>query len=157
MNTELSFEMQQVNSTLEHIRNVQRLLNLCMNELGERAVAHDATKFSPSEWPFFLEHTEKLAGLTYGSQEYKDALKELGPALKNHYKQNRHHPEYHLGGFVDMTLLDLLEMLCDWMAATKRHKNGDIHKSIEQNRKRFNYGFQLEQIFNNTVNFFERK
>ena len=45
----------------------------------------------------------------------------------------------------------LLEMLCDWIAATKRHNNGDIRKSIEINQKRFGYSDELKQILFNTL------
>ena len=51
-----------------------------------------------------------------------------------------------------MNLIDLIEMLCDWKAATLRHEDGDIIKSIEINSKRFDYGGLLKQIFLNTIN-----
>lgn len=55
--------------------------------------------------------------------------------------------------YVDkMTLVDLIELLCDWVAATKNNRNGNIHKSIEFNTKRFNLSPQLAQILTNTVN-----
>ena len=50
-----------------------------------------------------------------------------------------------------MTLIDLIEMLCDWKAATVRNKNGNIRKSIEHNADRFKMSPQLKQIFENTV------
>ena len=51
-----------------------------------------------------------------------------------------------------MNLIDIVEMLCDWLAATKRHDDGDIMKSIEINEKRFRYSGELKQILINTVN-----
>lgn len=55
--------------------------------------------------------------------------------------------------FVDnMDLPDIIEMFCDWLAATKRNKNGNIHKSIEHNEGRFGISPQLSKIFTNTVN-----
>jgi len=50
-----------------------------------------------------------------------------------------------------MDLLDLVEMLCDWKAATERHKDGDLLRSIEQNQKRFLYSDELKQILINTA------
>jgi hypothetical protein len=47
-------------------------------------------------------------------------------------------------------LLDLVEMFCDWKAATERHADGSIEKSIEHNRVRFALGEQLTQILINT-------
>jgi hypothetical protein len=54
-------------------------------------------------------------------------------------------------GLNGMTLINLLEMLMDWKAATERHNDGDILKSIEINQKRFNYSDELKQIFINTI------
>jgi hypothetical protein len=147
----LSFEMNQANSTLEHIRNVQALIRNCITGLLNRSISHDSSKFSESEWPTFLKHTKTLSGLTYGSDEYKAALDEMRPALENHYKRNSHHPEYYPNGIQGMSLLGLLEMLCDWMAATMRHKDGDIIKSIEINQERFGYSDDVKQILLNTV------
>jgi hypothetical protein len=42
-------------------------------------------------------------------------------------------------------------MLCDWIAAVKRHADGDIGKSITNNQGRFGISPQLSQIFRNTV------
>ena len=50
-----------------------------------------------------------------------------------------------------MNLVDLTEMICDWMAATMRHADGDIYKSLEINRKRFNIPDVLVKILKNTV------
>ncbi len=55
-----------------------------------------------------------------------------------------------------MTLMDLVEMFCDWWAATKRHDDGCIRRSIQINRKRFNIDEQLVKIFENTVNAVEQ-
>ena len=45
-----------------------------------------------------------------------------------------------------------VEMLADWAAASKRNKNGNIHKSIAINTPRFNISPQLAKILTNTVN-----
>lgn len=55
------------------------------------------------------------------------------------------------GGIHAMNLIQLLEMLCDWIAATRRHDDGDIHASIEKNAARFHYGEELEQFLHNSV------
>jgi hypothetical protein len=54
-----------------------------------------------------------------------------------------------------MSLICLMEMLCDWIAATKRTKNSNILKSIEENQKRFGYSDELKDILeppNKTAN-----
>lgn len=117
-----------------------------------RAGEHDMSKLSSPEIEIFVEYTPKLAGSTYGSEEYKRFLTEMKPALDHHYAVNRHHPEHFDNGVNDMNLLDLLEMLCDWKAATMRHNDGDIVKSIEYNKDRFGLSDQLTQILMNSVN-----
>ena len=110
-----------------------------MMKLFKRAIVHDFSKFSDQEAPYFAE-ANKLNNLTYGSPEYKRMITvTLKPALKHHYENNSHHPEYHKGGVNEMGLLDQIEMLCDWKAATLRTKDGDIKKSIELNAGRFGY------------------
>lgn len=53
-------------------------------------------------------------------------------------------------GIEGMTLLDVLEMLCDWKAAGERHANGSIARSLEVNRTRFGVCGQLQRILENT-------
>ena len=72
-------------------------------------------------------------------------------AISHHHKNNRHHPEYHDNGIFDMNLIDLLEMVCDWMASVKRHSDGDIYQSIEINKKRHKIPESLVSILKNTV------
>ena len=54
-----------------------------------------------------------------------------------------------------MNLIDLIEMFCDWKAATLRHADGDINKSIMINKKRFNISDQVVSIFQNSVDLFD--
>ena len=56
-----------------------------------------------------------------------------------------------------MNLVDIIEMICDWKAATMRHADGDIKRSIEINKKRFGYGDELEAILLNTVGLLEER
>lgn len=137
--------------TNKHILVVQGLLKLVIKNLSDRSEIHDESKLVNPEVEIFDEVTEKLSALTYGSPEYMDILKGMGPALEHHYKYNSHHPEHYKDGIKGMSLLDLIEMICDWKAATLRHKNGDLLKSIEQNQQRFGYSDELKQIFLNTV------
>lgn len=136
--------------TYEHIRAVQRNLLTIAKELIDRANAHDQSKLLPPEAEMFESATFKLKGLTYGSDEYKRALVDLGPALKHHYEHNRHHPEHWGGGITDFNLCDLVEMFCDWAAATLRHENGSLERSIEINQERFKYSDDLKSILRNS-------
>ena len=48
-------------------------------------------------------------------------------------------------------LVDLIEMILDWKAASERHNDGNILKSIEQNAVRFGIGPEVTDILVNTV------
>lgn len=152
--------------TLKHIWTVRRFLKVVAEELDKRAKYHDCSKFDASEKPYFDAYTPKLKGSTYGSEEYKGFLSDMQPALEHHYANNRHHPEYFTPGvllfnFVNesfgMNLIDIIEMFCDWKAATMRHDDGDLKKSILINQKRFGFSEELTAIFLNTVELFEEK
>jgi hypothetical protein len=54
-------------------------------------------------------------------------------------------------GIDGMDLVDILEMLCDWKAATLRHKSGDIMESLKINKERFKISDQLYKILVNTI------
>lgn len=138
------------NDTREHIRQVADRLYAVRLELFERAKAHDASKLEHPEKPIFDEMTPKLKGLTYGSDEYKAALKDLSVALTHHYANNSHHPEHYPNGVTGFDLFDLIEMYCDWQAAVMRHADGDIQKSLDHNRERFKLSDQLASILQNT-------
>ena len=145
------------NDTHQHIQRVRELLFTIYNKLVARGFDHDKSKLGPVEKPIFDTVTPKLRGLTYGSEEYKASLAEMKPALDHHYAHNSHHPEHYPNGVNDMSLLDIIEMLCDWKAAGERHANGSIRKSLEINQKRFGISDQLQAILTNTVKELEWK
>lgn len=139
-------------ATWTHIDQVMRLLAAAQVELMRRQFTHDRSKLSPPEVSMFCARTATLEGLTYGSDAYEAQRQAmLGEALNHHYQHNRHHPEHFEAGINDMNLFDLLEMICDWYAATKRHQDGNIYKSLQINQERFGMSDQLTQILLNTV------
>jgi hypothetical protein len=149
---ELTLEEQATNFiTMRHIERVRNLLNKLIGELLWRGEVHDQSKLDRPEVELFTEYTPKLATCTYGSPEYEGFRKAMGPALAHHYANNRHHPEHFKGGVDDMNLIDIVEMLCDWKAASERHNDGNIRKSIEKNADRFNLSPQLVRILENTA------
>lgn len=137
--------------TYLHISVVRGYLLEVVKELVDRAHEHDASKLEAPELETFDRFTQRLRSSTFGSDEYKENLRGMGEALDHHYANNRHHPQHYPNGIDDMTLMDLIEMICDWMAAVQRHDDGDIDRSIEINQPRFEYGDQLKRIFQNTV------
>lgn len=152
-------------ATYQHIQIVQCMIGIVLTDLTKRLLAHDQSKLASPEREIFDEYTPKLAHSTYGSEEYKGFLAGMKPALDHHYRANSHHPEHFAFDITGlnpelvangqairgMNLLDVVEMLCDWKAATLRHKDGDIRKSIDINQKRFGYSDELKQILLNTL------
>ena len=100
------------------------------------------------------EYTPKLRHSTYGRDEYKGFLEGMGEGLAHHYAVNRHHPEHFTDGILGMTLVDLIEMLADWKAATERHDDGNLARSMLVNTDRFDISAQLVQILVNTADHF---
>lgn len=166
--------------TQDHINQVREFMLVMIKGLSERALVHDKSKLESPEIEIFTEYTPKLKDSTYGSDEYKGFLKGMGEALKHHYEHNSHHPEhfkkYVCNGcfkeyrvlpnhcdvclysqfqeesdYTQMNLLDIVEMFCDWKAASMRHADGDILKSIEHNRTRFKMSDDMVEIFKNTA------
>ncbi len=149
-------ELECLDKTRDHIEMVRKFLRLVIERLHNRGVVHDHTKLEEPELSLFAKMTPRLASLTYGSKEYEDSLKELKPALDHHYAHCRHHLEHFKDGINDMNLVDLVEMICDWKAATVRQNNGNILTSIEKNARRYNIDQQLVKILVNTVKLFEQ-
>jgi hypothetical protein len=137
--------------TRDHIHNVQSRLAEISNRLSYRGLVHDASKLEEPEKSGFDVLTFKLATLVYGSDEYRAALEEGKPTIAHHYAVNTHHPEHWPNGVAGMSLLDVIEMLADWKAASERTKQGSIAQSLPVNRERFGIDDQLYAILENTV------
>lgn len=140
-----------IKATLEHIETVEDRMEQFRYALLRRSRAHDASKLREPEASIFAVQSAKLKYLEYGSEAYMQAIKDLGPALNHHYKHNDHHPEHHRQGVDGMDLFQLVEMFCDWCAATERMKDGSIRKSIDVNEDRFGLSPQLASILRNTA------
>lgn len=137
-------------NTMKHKERVKQLLTAVAAEILKRGEQHDNSKLGDIEKPYFDKATI-LKELTYGTPEYSKALEDLKPALDHHYANNSHHPEFYENGIDGMDLFDIIEMFFDWKAAGERHADGDIYKSLEINKRRFNMSDQLFNILNNTA------
>lgn len=140
--------------TYAHIAEVRSRVLAAASDLIERADRHDASKLAEPELSVFDEYTPKLHDSTYGSPEYKAFLGGMGEGLRHHYEVNDHHPEHFPGGVQDMNLVQVIEMLADWKAATLRHADGSLQRSIIQNSDRFGYGKEFMALLLNTASYF---
>lgn len=137
--------------TQEHINKVQVRVAEVQAVLDQRAAMHDRSKLKEPEKSGFDRLSGRLAQLTYGTDEYRAALAEAKDTIAHHYAHNSHHPEHYANGIAGMSLLDVIEMLCDWKAASERTKQGSIQQSLPINRERFGISDQLYAILENTV------
>lgn len=99
------------------------------DELNERALGHDASKFGPEERLPYIWLTEfhrcRRSGEPFTHPEGME--ERVRAAIAHHVTTNRHHPEYHADPN-DMTDADLIEMVCDWTAVSERPKDTAVTK-----------------------------
>ncbi|MHA1469024.1 MAG: DUF5662 family protein [Candidatus Asgardarchaeia archaeon] len=119
--------------------------------LFKRGLVHDLDKFFWAEAKYFAKVAFKLKTITYGTDEYREMLKCIKPCITLHYSKNSHHPEYYKDGYQGLSHLDKLEMTADWIAATKRHTDGNIFASLEKNQDRFSYNDKEKEFLKSIV------
>jgi hypothetical protein len=137
--------------TLKHMGKVQIRIDQFRDRLLSRGINHDLSKLEEPEKSGYDALVIRLADVPYGSDKYRAALKEAKPTIEHHYAHNTHHPEHWPNGINDMSLLDVVEMLCDWKAASERTKQGSIAQSLTHNKERFGISDQLAAILENTI------
>jgi hypothetical protein len=147
--------------TRKHIQLVARYLGVFANEMIKRGILHDESKLEEPEKSVFEKYTPLLSGVEFGSAEYKALCAKMKPAIDHHQRWNRHHPEFNdINGYSvqtlndsikSMDLFDVVEMICDWLASSKRHEGGSIGKSIGICVGRFKIEPQLEALLRNTA------
>lgn len=137
--------------TLRHSLRVGELIGKVVQQLVDRMTQHDLSKTRDPELAVFNEFTPRLRELTYGTPEYMAALEEMGPGLAHHYAHNAHNPEHYPNGVNGMTLVDLVEMLCDWKAAGERTARGDLAESLRTGQGQFRIEPQLLDVLTNTA------
>ena len=137
--------------TYAHIATVRGYLLQVANLLIYRGHDHDLSKLEEPELAVFDEFTPKLRDSTYGSKDYHEFLEGMGEGLVHHYKVNDHHPEHFAEGIHGMDLVQMIEMLADWKAATLRHKDGSLRQSIFENADRFMYDDQMTMLLLRTA------
>ena len=131
-----------------HITWVQRALFIFTDNLRERAIVHDNSKFVEDEARGYARFEDMPEGLEYGSPEHKAAMAKImenNDCFVIHSARNDHHPE-HYDKVSEMGLFALVECVCDWAGATIAYGNkGNWQDSVEHNIKR--YGFTPPQVF----------
>ena len=140
-------------ATADHITAVEDNLVVFAGELITRAGAHDRSKFEDVELgPLadMIKVEEREGKVEFGTPEYAARTAMLDGMWRNHVAHNDHHPEHFDDGITGMNLLQIVEMLCDWQAASAQRdpsKTMNITFCVEK------YGIppMLEQILRNTA------
>ena len=130
---------------IRHRAVIQDSLRGIAQQLERRGELHDLSKFSDAEFPGFVRINAAARNHEFGSPEYKAALASAGGtggAVDNHFKSNRHHPEF-FSDQSEMTFIDIIEMVCDWHAAASTYGTNTLRDSLPKQRERFN--LTLEQ------------
>jgi hypothetical protein len=136
--------------TLAHIHHVRDNIDAFVREMLRRGRAHDASKFSAAEKPALDEALPLLDGVAYGSPDYQAVVDRVAPALEHHFLHNSHHPEHYGNeGVAGMDLFDVVEMVCDWMAAARRNPGDGVR--LGYNVEKFGIEPQLASIIANTL------
>ena len=135
-----------------HRDRVAKHLAPIIEELVNRAADHDDSKLREDELPAYASAQEAFEVTPFGTPEYQAIKDKIMPTIKEHYRKNPHHPEHYENGISGMTLVDVIEMLCDWASATKNHDVGStMKKSLEFAIKKYNISTDLASILYNTA------
>lgn len=138
---------------LEHRNNVSVNLDDIIYELKKRSKLHDLSKLNEIEFDSFVQTRPKFEKCDYCSKEYQECIVEIQPAINHHYGDNRHHPEHYRNGFSDMNLIDILEMLADWRAASKRSPNLDFKDSLSTCFEKYKISDDMQRHVINTLEY----
>ena len=112
-----------IDDTQEHIRAVHNNIETIAIDLVTRGNAHDRSKFEEVELGPLAEMKEvedREGPVEFGTPEYSARTAMLGDMWKHHVEHNDHHPEHFQNGIAGMNLMQIVEMLCDWQAASEQ-------------------------------------
>lgn len=120
-----------------HRLDVSVIAAIVATAIQIRSREHDISKMEGEELKLFSS-----ASLIFGPGESED--------LTIHLKNNRHHPEHFYNGISGMTLVDIVEMFCDWFAKSSR-SSGDFIDEINTRSYKYDIPKELVSIFQNTA------
>lgn len=146
--------MEKYNSDIDTYYHKVNICNviclLFIPELYARADEHDNSKLEEPEKSIYDEFIPKLRTAKYGTPEYEQIKKDMRIKGGDHHnKFNRHHPEYFEKGVSGMNLLDFMEMVCDWFAASLRSDTSFLD-GLDGNVSKYGIPPMMRHIIMNT-------
>lgn len=136
----------------KHQNAVKRWLAHFSMILQSRAIKHDESKLQEPEYSLWKKMDEEPR-YPYGTKEYSSKLKRWQHLFKLHWKdkRNRHHPEHFTSPVVEMDLMDMIEMLCDWLGYKEAVSYSEASKLVDNQCKRFNFPEEFKNLLLNTL------
>ena len=149
----MQVEFEVLNDIIAHISEVAENLSQMVGDLEQRAKAHDRSKFEPLEFDAFVQTRPKFRVANYGTPEYQECVDAIKPAIDHHYQVNCHHTGFYSGGFADMNLLDIIEMLADWRAASRRSPDLTFKDSLPRAYKKYGIPDNMQRHIEQTLDY----
>lgn len=132
---------------IENVKVVKHLLASVQVELISRQLNHDNSKLENPEWNRVL--------YKYDKEEFPMSEEDLEIAKHHHYAHNRHHPERFKNGLNDMHIVDIIELIIDWIGDAYTD-NEDVEQAIKRKAEKYNIDPQLLSIFLNTADWINK-
>lgn len=134
-----------------HINRVQRWIFKFSQILKYRGLVHDKSKLEEPEFSEWKKMDEEPRYL-YGSEEYDEKIKRYKYLFEMHWSKNRHHPEYFkITGSPTVDLIDLIEMLCDWLGYRDNITYTEASELVRTQCKRYGFSEELQDLLLNTL------
>lgn len=133
-------------------------LNLSKSLLLDVAEQHDQSKFEEPErtgyiWITWMYYC-KSQNISF---QYPIHVKEsVFSAWNHHVINNRHHPEFHENPNL-MLNLDMVEMVCDWMAVSHENKTNCMNWALENLDKKWSFSKSTKEIIFSTIKELEKR
>jgi hypothetical protein len=136
----------------QHTNWVVKYITEFIHQLEKRGEQHDADKFASPIKDVYSKNFDALMEVPYGSEEYNriTGSSQFKAAFKQHTENNRHHTQHFKNGVDDMNLVDVVEMLCDWKAASDRSKTS-ILDGMKLNYKKYKIDGTAQKWLENTI------
>ena len=135
--------------TLEHIKRVKSKMEFFASVLAARGANHDNSKLTEPECSGWLA-MDREPRYPYGSKKYYDKMHRYKEVLEHHYSVNSHHPEHFKDPSLQMDLVDLIEMLCDWFSYSDNISWLEGYNTINSQCARFGLNDTIRHLLLNT-------
>lgn len=133
-----------------HINRVQKWINKFTAVLFNRGIVHDKSKLREPEFSMWKKMDEEPR-YKYGTKEYNEKINRYKEVFDLHYRQNRHHPEHWSGFYSEMDLIDVIEMLCDWLGYKDDITIKEAEELVNMQCKRYEFNSTFQSLLYNTL------